>query len=141
MLYAVVRDCPSLFSKIKRLISVWKERSVISNNKLIEYNEIIQNAIDDHNNGIDRRVYQSISDLDDSEDPEESEQEQEQHFSLSDQSDNEDLSNNQEIGDIAGEKNQRVIHHLLVNGSHLAESEETVDSARCEVIVWVVILV
>lgn len=57
-LYAVIRDVPSLLSKVKRLVAVWIERHVINDFQAREAERTIDAALDDYHHNTDRR-YQS----------------------------------------------------------------------------------
>ena len=55
MLYGVIHDHPSLENKVLKMINVWKDRSIVSLDKISSYEQVIREAISDYNANYDRR--------------------------------------------------------------------------------------
>lgn len=127
MLYSVIRDYPSLYQKVKRLISVWRDRNVIEPATLLQYDDIVNQAMDDYHTNKDRRL-QPESPKEDAplDEPEEDP-------SLS-SIDSFSFHPNPEYDELdMDEAIQRLSNQLVVSGRQLRQAEEIVDYNRCEV--------
>ena len=127
MLYSVIRDYPSLYQKVKRLISVWRDRNVIEPATLLQYDDIVNQAMDDYHTNKDRRLQHDSPREDDSlDEPEEVPSiSSVDSFSYRAQPTYDEFDENDAI--------QRLSNRLVVAGSQLGQAEETADYSRCEV--------
>ena len=136
----MVHESPTLQTKVNRLISVWKDRCVVSKDKIEKYEKIVQNAINDYENPYNNYSSYNQKEEEKEEDPyPDNYDDQYQNDEPPSFSDNSDININplesvndyEEINDC--EKNQLVMEAVLREGSQIGLAEEEVDHLRHDV--------
>ena len=138
----MIHESPSLQTKVNRLISVWKDRSVVSNEKIQKYERIVQNALNDYENQYDNYTSNTQKEEEEEEEEDPYQDTYDNHYQNDEPpsfSDNSEIETNplESVNDYEEmkecEKNQLVTEAVLREGSQIGLAEEEVDHFRHDV--------